>query len=426
MPSAISAIKNSRIAEQTALSEPADQTPEPTLHQILGVRLEVLVADPYPLYRRLRAEAPLYHDERSGSWVVTGYAEVTAMLRDPRFIAERPLFPDPEIAALQPILERWMALQDPPEHTRLRQSFNKFFTPRRVADLGPRIAEITRELLDKVQAAGSVELIQDLAFPLPVSVIALLLGVPRERHADLKRWSAALAFLSEPPGVATFEHLIQTREAAVEFADYLRLLVEEKRRAPGDDVLSVLLLGEDQGERLSVDDLIANAILLLFAGHETAVNLIGNGVLSLLRHPDQLALLRENPGLIRSAVEELLRFESPIQTTTREVAEDLTWSGHEIRRGEVVLLVLGAANRDPLQFPAPDRLDITRTDNRHLAFGAGIHFCIGASLSRLEGQLAIPALLGRMPELRLADRRMEWHPWESWRSLTKLPLAFQA
>ncbi len=405
-------------------SEPAVQRSTPTLHQIFDVPLEVLAADPYALYRKLRSEAPLYHDEASGSWVVTGYAEISAMLRDPRFVAERPLFPEPELAALQPILERWMALQDPPEHTRLRQCFNRFFTPRRIADLGPKIAELAARLLDKAEARGSIELIQDLAFPLPVSVIAMILGVPEERQADLKRWSAALAYLSEPPGVASYEHLLETRAAAVEFADYLKELVAEKRRAPGDDLLSVLSSGERPGERLKEEDLIANAILLLFAGHETAVNLIGNGVYTLLRHPEQLSALRATPTLIKSAVEECLRFESPIQTTTREVAEELTWGEHRMGRGEVVLLVLGAANRDPRQFPDPDRFDIARTENRHLAFGGGAHFCIGAALSRLEAHLAVPELLRRMPRLRLVEDAPDWHLWESWRSLTRLPLAF--
>jgi hypothetical protein len=279
-------------------------------------------------------------------------------------------------------------------------------------------------MLERVQTAGSMELIHDLAFPLPVWVIAHMLGVPPDRHEDFKRWSEALAFLSEPPGVATVDALQQTNQAMVEFADYFRVLVDDKRRAPSEDLLSALIAAEEQGERLSLDELIANAILLLFAGHETTVNLIANGVYCLLRHPDQLALLRQNPDWIKGAVEEFLRYESPIQTTTRQLGEDLPWGSHTLRQGDIVLLVLGAANRDPEQFRDPDRLDITRSDNRHLAFGAGVHFCVGAPLSRLEVQIAIPMLLRRMPHLRLAEGPLEWRRWESWRGLDKLPLTF--
>jgi len=210
----------------------------------------------------------------------------------------------------------------------------------------------------------------------------------------------------------------------VEFSDYFRELVDDKRRASSDDLLSALIAAEEQGDRLSLDDVIANAVLLLFAGHETTVNLIGNGVYSLLRHPDQLAMLRQHPDWIKGAVEELMRFESPIQTTTRQLAEDVTWGSQTMREGEIVLLVLGAANRDPEQFRDPDRLDITRADNRHLAFGAGIHFCVGAPLSRLEAQIVIPMLLRRMPNLQLADGPPEWRRLESWRGLTKLALTF--
>jgi cytochrome P450 len=397
---------------------------EPTLHEIFGVPLEVLVADPYPLYHRLRSEAPLYRDEQSGAWIVTRYADVAAMLRDARFVAQKPLFTELELAQLQKMCERWMVLRDPPAHTRLRRFVNNAFTPRMVENLGPHIEGMVGQMLERVQTAGSMELIEDLAFPLPVSVIALMLGVPPDRHADFKRWSEALANLSEPPGVATFDDLLETNEAMVEFADYFRVLVEDKRRAPSEDLLSALIAAEEQGERLSLDELIANAILLLFAGHETTVNLIANGVYSLLRHPDQLTLLRQNPDGIKGAVEELMRFESPIQTTTRQLAQDLTWGTHSLREGEIVLLVLGAANRDPEQFRDPDRLDISRSDNRHLAFGAGVHFCIGAPLSRLEAQIAIPMLLRRMPNLRLAEGSLEWRRWESWRGLEKLPLTF--
>jgi cytochrome P450 len=346
------------------------------------------------------------------------------MLRDARFVAQKPLFLEAELSQLQQVTQRWMVLSDPPVHTRLRRLVNNAFTPRIVENLGPHIEQLVTQMLERLRTAGTMELIRDLAFPLPVSVIALMLGVPADRHADLKGWSEALANLSEPPGVASFEALVETNEAMVEFADYFRALVEEKRRAPGEDLLSALIAAEEHGERLSLDDLIANAILLLFAGHETTVNLIANSVCCLLLHPEQLTLLRQNPSLIKSAVEECMRYESPIQTTSRQLAEDVTWGNHTLHEGDLVLLVLGAANRDPAQFRDPDRLDITRADNRHLAFGAGIHFCVGAPLSRLEAQIAIPMLLRQMPNLRLAEWPLAWRRWESWRGLEKLPLTF--
>jgi cytochrome P450 len=397
---------------------------EPTLHATFGVPLEDFVADPYPLYHQLRSRDPVYWDEQSEAWIVTGYADVAGMLRDGRFVAQKPLFAAPELMRLQQITERWMVLCDPPAHTQLRRLVNNAFTPRMVQNLSPHIEQMVAQMLDRVQTAGSMELIHDLAFPLPVSVIAHMLGVPPGRHEVFKRWSEALANLSEPPGVATFNALVETNEAMVEFADYFQVLVEGKRRAPSEDLLSTLIAVEEQGDRLCTEDLIANAILLLFAGHETTVNLIANGVYCLLRHPDQRALLRQNPSLIKGAVEEFLRFESPIQTTTRQLAQDVTLGSHTLRQGDLVLLVLGAANRDPEQFHEPDRFDITRADNRHLAFGGGIHFCVGAPLSRLEAQIAIPALLGRMPQLRLAEEPLEWRRWESWRGLEKLPLTF--
>jgi cytochrome P450 len=397
---------------------------EPTLHATFGVPLEVFVADPYPLYHQLRLRDPVYWDEQSEAWIVTGYADVAAMLRDARFVAQKPMFLEPELMQLQQITERWMVLCDPPTHTRLRRMVNNAFTPRIVQNLAPHIEQMVAQMLDRVQAAGSMELIHDLAFPLPVSVIALMLGVPPDRHEDFKRWSEALANLSEPPGVASFEALQETNQAMAEFAEYFRVLVEDKRRAPSEDLLSALIAVEEQGDRLSLDDLIANAILLLFAGHETTVNLLANGVYCLLHHPDQLTLLRQNPTWIKSAVEEFLSFESPIQTTSRQLAQDITWGSRTLREGDLVLLVLGAANRDPEQFRDPDHLDITRADNRHLAFGGGVHFCVGGPLSRLEAQIAIPALLGRMPHLRLAEGPLEWRRWESWRGLRELSLMF--
>lgn len=379
--------------------------------------------NPYPFYRRLRTEAPVYWNVSNQAWVMTRYADVGAVLRDRRFLTQKTFFPEGQFTAMQQIMQRWMLLSDPPAHTRLRGLVNKAFTPHMVDGLRRDIEGIVARLLDQVEAAGTMELIRDLAFPLPVTVIAHMLGVPAADHDRFKRWSQAVAFLGEPIELATPEIVERANQAMMEFVDYFRALVAEKRRVPEDDLLSALIAAEEHGDRLTLDELLANAILLLFAGHETTVNLLGNGVLSLLRHPDQLALLRENPDLIRNAVEECLRYESPVQTTTRLVPEDVLYEGQALLKGHMVLLVLGAANRDPEQFPDPDRLDITRADNRHLAFGAGGHYCVGAPLSRLEAQIAIPMLLRRLPRLQLGPEPPQWRQSIAWRGLRTLPLA---
>ena len=384
------------------------------------------VADPYPMYHRLRAEDPVHHSPL-GFWVLTRYPDVMAMLRDPRLIKE-PIaaFVAARFGmAVPPGLGLSMLDRDPPDHTRLRGLVSKAFTPRALERLRPEIQQIVDGLLDEVEARGSMDLVEEFAYPLPVRVICEMLGVPVKDHERFKAWGLDIArgldAIMLPPDSEVGQRSVSGRRA---LADYFRGLIAERRAAPRDDMLSALIAAEEAGDKLNEEELLATCILLLVAGHETTVNLIGNGTLALLRHPDQLQKLRENPGLIVTAVEELLRFDGPVQRTARIPSQDITIGGRTIGKGEMVMPFLGAADRDPTQFPDPDRLDITRADNRHIAFGMGIHFCLGAPLARLEGQIAINTLLARLPKLALATDRPQFRQSLTLRGLQALPLSF--
>ncbi|MGH7366853.1 MAG: cytochrome P450 [Candidatus Rokuibacteriota bacterium] len=385
------------------------------------------VADPYPTYHRLRAEDPVHHSPL-GFWVLTRYPDVMATLRDPRLIKE----PIAAFVAARfgmavppPGLGLSMLDRDPPDHTRLRSLVSKAFTPRALERLRPEIQHIVDGLLAEVSGRGSMDLIEEFAYPLPVRVICEMLGVPVKDHERFKAWGLDIArgldAIMLPPDSEVGKRSVSGRRA---LAGYFRELIAERRAAPRDDMLSALIAAEEAGDKLSEEELLATCILLLVAGHETTVNLIGNGTLALLRHPAELQKLREHPGLIGSAVEELLRFDGPVQRTARIPSEDVTIGGHTIGKGEMVMPFLGAADRDPTQFPEPDRLDITRADNRHIAFGMGIHFCLGAPLARMEGQIAINTLLGRLPKLALATDRPEFRQSLTLRGLRSLPVGF--
>jgi pimeloyl-[acyl-carrier protein] synthase len=383
------------------------------------------LADPYPMYRRLRTEEPVHHSPL-GFWVLTRYEDVVAALRDPRlakeaiagFIAERFGAPVPQTGFS--MLDR-----DPPDHTRLRGLVSKAFTPRVVETLRPRIQQIVDGLLDAAQDKRSMDLVEEFAYPLPVIVICEMLGVPVEDHERFKSWGLDIArgldAILLPPDSEVGRRAVAGRLA---LADYFRDLIAERRAAPRADMLSALIAAEEAGDKLSEQELLATCILLLVAGHETTVNLIGNGTLALLRHPDQLQRLRENPALIGTAIEELLRYDGPVQRTARIPNADVTIDGHTITRGEMVMPFIGAADRDPAQFPEPDRLDITRADNRHIAFGWGIHFCLGAPLARVEGQIAINTLLKRLPRLALDTDTPEFRQSLTLRGLRALPVRF--
>ncbi len=384
------------------------------------------VADPYPMYHRLRAEDPVHHSPL-GFWVLTRYPDVMAMLRDPRLIKE-PIaaFVAARFGmAVPPGLGLSMLDRDPPDHTRLRGLVSKAFTPRALEKLRPGIQQIVDGLLDEAAGRGSMDLIEEFAYPLPVRVICEMLGVPVQDHERFKAWGLDIArgldAIMLPPDSPVGQRSVSGRRA---LAEYFRELIAERRAAPREDMLSALIAAEEAGDTLNEEELLATCILLLVAGHETTVNLIGNGTLALLRHPDQLRKLRESPGLIGTAVEELLRFDGPVQRTARIPSEDITIGGQTIGKGEMVMPFLGAADRDPSQFPDPDRLDISRTDNRHIAFGMGIHFCLGAPLARMEGQIAINTLLARLPKLALATDRPQFRQSLTLRGLQALPVSF--
>jgi len=384
-------------------------------------------ANPYPFYHQLREKDPV-HETSMGFWVLTRYDDVVMSLRDPRF--GREAF-EPLLAAMygqegeQGRLPRSMLFRDPPDHTRLRALVSKAFTPRMIETMREHIQEIVDRLLDRVQDAGRMDVIEDLAYPLPVTVICEMLGVPVDDHASIRGWSAEIARSLDAIGLPSDQDIVERgRKSRRALADYFLRLVPERRQRPQNDLLSGLLAAEERGDKLTQDEVIAMCLLLFIAGHETTVNLIGNGTLALLRHPDQLRRLREDPTLIGGAVEELLRYDGPVQRTARIPSEDVTIGGKTIAKGEMVMPFIGAADRDPVQFPEPDRLDIGRADNRHVAFGLGIHFCLGAPLARIEGQIAINTMLKRLPKLALATDRPEYRQSLTLRGLKALPVSF--
>ena len=383
------------------------------------------LADPYPAYERLRALDPVLWVPGIfgiGAWVVTEHATCNAVLRDKRFGKQANKVLPPEAIALIPqeaaaIVERRkhsMLFRDPPDHTRLRGLVNQAFTPRTVEQLRPHIAEIAGQLVDALEGKlragdGSVDLIRELAFPLPIIVIAELLGVPPEDRDRFKQWSTVLTQgLNPGAGADVFKRV---GAAARELDDYLAVVIDARRREPRADLISELVRVHEGTDRLSIDELTATCRLILTAGHETTVNLIGNGTLALLRNEAQRDLLAGDPSLLQGAVEEMLRFDSPVQMTSRFAYEDCHIGGKDVPRGAMMLLLLGAANRDPGVFPEPQRFDVRR-ENAHanIAFGAGIHYCLGAPLARVEGEVAFAALLSRLPRLALAGGAppLEW------------------
>ena len=391
-------------------------------------------ADPYPTYRRFREEDPAHYSDLAQIRVLSKYADCAALLRDPRAsndqanaegwadqVRAQGFDPDQILAErTRPFL-----FTDPPDHTRLRGLVNKAFTPRVVEGLRPRIQEIVDSLLDAAAARGEMDVIADLAFPLPVAMICELLGVPPEDVDRFRVWSAMAARSLDPDFVLPPEEIEARGNAFQEFDNYFRDLIAKRRKCLGEDVLSALIVAEDEGQKLTEGELISTSILLLVAGHETTVNLIGNGTLALLRNPGEAQRLRDDPALIRSGVEELLRYDSPVQLTSRIAGEDIELPSLTLEKGKQAILMLGSANRDPEQFPDPDRLDVGRADNRHLAFGMGIHFCLGAPLARAEGQIALGELVRRFPEMRMLEDPPEYKPTFTLRGLARLNLALE-
>jgi cytochrome P450 len=372
-----------------------------------------MLADPYPVYHRLRSSAPVLWAGPLNAWVLTRYDDMAAVLRDgARFSSDRAAaaakrLGRPALDAMLRMRADAMLNTDAPKHTRLRALVSKAFTPKAVEAMRPTVQALVDGYLDAAAASGGpFDLMRALAYPLPVTVIAAMLGVPPEDRDRFKEWSDAIAVVlaNLSPGLGD-EVLDRSAAAYHELTDYFRGAVGRMRGGPGGapGLLAAMAAAEEQGERLNESELYANAVLLLNAGHETTTNLIGNGTLALLRHPDQMRRLRDEPALLENAVEELLRFDSPVQLTGRIAKEDVEIDGHRVAAGQSVVCVLGAANRDPAHFPDPDRLDLGREDVRHLAFGMGPHYCLGAPLARLEGAVAFSTLLRRFPDLRLAE-----------------------
>ena len=388
--------------------------------------------DPYPLYQRLREADPVYWDERAKSWVLTRYADNAAALRDPRytvmgFMSNTSWIPEDIRPTLEPPLRavsRQMLFQDPPDHTRLRGLVAKAFTPRMIESLRPVIQRVTNELLDQAEAKGHMELIREFAFPLPAIIIATMLGVPPEDREQFNRWSSYFGRLLDG-GDFSLESIFEAVSKVSDFLDYFRTIIHARRAAPKDDLMQAMIDAEEQGDALSEDELLGNCILILAAGHGTTTHLIGNGTLALLRHPDQVQRLQEQPTLVQSAIVELLRYDSPVQLTSRRAKESLQIGGKQVSTGQEVIMLLGAANHDPAQFADPDRLLLARPENRHLSFGLGVHFCLGAPLARVEGEIAFSTLFKRFPHLRLETYEVEWQPSIVFRGLKQLPVSFR-
>ena len=382
-----------------------------------------MARNPYPIYAELRARAPVHRNRLLDAWVLSRHADVDAVLRDFRRFSNDQRKRDPvrrRRSTLPQIPYPTILFLDPPDHTRLRSLVNKAFTPKAVADLEPRIRRMTRTLLDAAADPAGFDLMETLANPLPVMVIADMLGVPVEDRAQFREWSNQRARILEPT-VGRREFRI-AEEASKSLDAYFLSIIKARRIVPRDDIISALIHVEEAGDRLTEGEMLGLLRLLLVAGNETTTNLIGNGMLALLRHPEQLRALREDPGRIPAAVEELLRFDSPVQASLRLVLEDCEVNGIPLRRDDNVLLLNGAANHDPAVFDHPERLDIGRRENNHVAFGRGIHFCLGAPLARLEGRVAIEVLLERYPSLRLMSDRPAFRNSIVLRGLEALPV----
>ncbi len=390
-----------------------------------------VIRNPYPYYERLRTTDPM-HLTPLGIYVASRHAEVSLVLRDKRFgkqYAERTVRRYGPKILEEPVFRNFgltMLQQDPPDHTRLRGLVVKAFTARRVEDMRPRIQQVVDETLDRIIPQGKMDLIEDFAFRLPVTIICDMLGIPEDHRETFYAGSRDSGRILEPVPMTPDEIKAGNARNAMA-AMYFQQLFELRRKQPGDDLTTQLVQAEEDGSKLTNEELIANIILLFGAGHETTVNLIGNGLLALHRNPEQLALLKADPGLITNAIEEFLRYDSSVQSSGRVALEDIDdLAGKKIPKGEAVLCLLGSANRDPAVYPdRPDRLDITRPNVRPLSFGGGIHFCLGAQLARIEAEIAIATLLRRLPDLRLDDaENPEWRPTFVLRGLKRLPASW--
>lgn len=416
---------------------------------LLSLQKKEIRANPYSFYEQLRNQDPVHWDEELGFWVFALYSDIDALYTDERFSRAQGLMrgfqrlSEPEQQIAEPVyrsFSKTVFYADPPYHTHLRGLMNHAFTPRRVERLRPYIQKTVDELLNAAQANGEVDLIHDLAYPLPVMVIAELLGLPADDRDRFKKWSDDLFAILGTVRHKSAELLERAALSRDEMTDYVRSLSRKRRETPQDDLLTALLsvteaeraacpehagalMDEKEGfSMLTEDELVANINILLSTGHETTTHLIGNGLLALFQHPEQLEKLRTRPALMGSAIDEMLRYDNPVQITYRSALEDATIKGRAIRKGDLVNSIIGSANRDPQRFSNPDIFDITRNQGRHLGFGIGIHFCIGAPLVRLEAEIAFETILRRFPTIRLTDETLEWQEHPIFRGLKSLPV----
>ncbi len=389
-------------------------------------------ANPYPFYKQLRAQDPVHWDAQMGFWVLTRYADVMEVLHDPRIGKAIGLetalhrLPEAERQVAMPIYQtfaRQMLYADPPYHTKLRSLVNKAFTPRVVEKMRPRVQQIADSLVDAVQERGSMDVIREFAYPLPLTVIMDLFGLPMEDRTQVKAWSddfsAALGIVAQTPEV-----MRRANASLAKFTDYICAQFDERETSPRDDFLSALLHATEDGNYLSRDELVANVLIVLLGGHENSTNVIGNSLLALFQHPDLLQKVLRDPSLVNNAVEETLRYDNSVQIVWRFATEDLEVGGKCIKKGQLLNCMIGAANRDPAQFPDPDTFDIHRPEYRHLGFGMGIHFCVGMPLGRLDAQIGLGTLLRRLPKIHLMDTPLEWQTAPTFRGVKALPVAF--
>jgi len=390
------------------------------------------VQDPFPVYAWLRDHEPVHWSESLNAWAITRYDDVVELLNRPetfssdrfRRIDERYASQRPAVRAVADILGNWLVFRDPPDHDRLRGLVQSSFTPKHLESSRDRIQRTVDALLDGVVARGAMDFVRELAFPLPAIVIAGLMGAPERDIEPIKAWSDRLAsYLGG--AVDDRDNFAEASAGVAALVDYFRALLRERERRPEDDLMTLMLRAEHEGDHLTRDEVVANCVLLLFAGHETTTNLLGNGLFHLLRHPAQAALLRADPSLLHHAVEELLRYDGPVPATVKIATEDVPWRGRTIRRGDMVVPFLASANRDPRQFLDPDTLDVRRQPERHLAFAWGIHFCLGAWLARLEARVVLDTVFRRLPDLALAPGAPRWKPMLFLRGLESLRLAWR-
>ena len=386
-------------------------------------------ANPHPTLRRLRAEDPVHWEPAMGIFVATRYDDVATLTRSEVFTAERPprlgqaIAPDlaAKMAEYDRFLSHWMNMADPPRHTRLRAIVGNAFTPQRIEALRPFIREVVTARVDAARDAGRMDVLRDLGFPVPIAVISRMLGVPAEDMGSFQGWTEAVM---RTIGATTLTpEVVERGHWGVQgLSHYFHALLAERRRAPTDDLMSFLVRPDATGNVLSDEELASTAALLLVAGHETTAHLIGNSMFALLRNPGELRKLRANPRLVGPAVEEVLRYESPVLMVTRGALIDTELSGQKIQAGQVVAVAFAAANRDPARFPDPDRMDIERPDNRHFGLGVGLHYCLGAQLARVETQIVLEIALEKLPNLALTDEPPSWVPSLLMHGMTALPV----